>query len=151
MKSRHDCYWWPGISRSATTMMTWAGRFISGPNARVAQREHWEWRMTFSIRYNVAQTALCKLTNRWQTWVNSLKSSDAYASHDDVIKWKHFPRYWPFVWGIHRSPVNSPHKGQWRGALISFTFSWINGWVNNRKAGDWRRHHAPYDVTVMIK
>ena len=25
--------------------------------------------------------------------------------HDDVIKWKHFPRYWPFVWGIHRSPV----------------------------------------------
>ena len=31
--------------------------------------------------------------------------------HDDVIKWKHFPRYWPFVRGIHRSPVNSPHKG----------------------------------------
>ena len=32
--------------------------------------------------------------------------------HDDVMKWKHFPRYWPFVWGIHRSPVNSPNKGQ---------------------------------------
>ena len=32
--------------------------------------------------------------------------------HDDVIKWKHFPRYWPFVRGIHRWPVNSPHKGQ---------------------------------------
>ena len=48
--------------------------------------------------------------------------------HDDVIKWKHFPRYWPFVRGIHRSPVNSPHKGQWRGALM-FTLScvWING------------------------
>ena len=38
--------------------------------------------------------------------------------HDDVIKWKNFPRYWPFVWGLHRSPVNSPHKGQWRGALV---------------------------------
>ena len=38
--------------------------------------------------------------------------------HDAVIKWKHFPRYWPFVRGIHRSPVNSPHKGQWRGALM---------------------------------
>ena len=38
--------------------------------------------------------------------------------HDDVIKWKHFPRYWPFVRGIHRSPVNSSHKGQWRGALM---------------------------------
>ena len=39
-------------------------------------------------------------------------------THDDVIKWTHFPLYWPFVWGIHRSPVNFPHKGQWRGALI---------------------------------
>ena len=32
--------------------------------------------------------------------------------HDDVIKWKHFPRNWPFVREIHRSPVNFPHKGQ---------------------------------------
>ena len=38
---------------------------------------------------------------------------DAVISlHDDVIKWKHFPRNWPFVRGIHRAPVNSPHKGQ---------------------------------------
>ena len=50
--------------------------------------------------------------------------------HDDVIKWKHFPRYWPFVQGIHRSSVNSPHKGQWRGALMfSLICIWINGWV----------------------
>ena len=41
-----------------------------------------------------------------------------FSTHDDVIKWKHIPRYWPFVWGIHRSPVNSPHKGQYRGALM---------------------------------
>ena len=39
-------------------------------------------------------------------------------THDDVIKWKHFPRYWPFLRWIHRSPVNSQHKGQWRGALM---------------------------------
>ena len=26
--------------------------------------------------------------------------------------------YWPFVRGIHRSPVNSPYKGQWHGALM---------------------------------
>ena len=38
------------------------------------------------------------------------------SSHDDVIKWKNFPRYWPFVRGIHRSPVNSQNKGQWRGS-----------------------------------
>ena len=70
--------------------------------------------------------------------------------HDDVIKWKHFPRYWLFVRGIHRSPVNSPHKGQWREALIfSLICVWLNGWVNNREAGDLRRHRAHYDVTVM--
>ena len=72
------------------------------------------------------------------------------AWHDDVIKWKHFPRYWPFVWGIHRSPVNSPHKGQWRGALMFILIcARINGWVNNREAGDLRRHRAPYVVIVM--
>ena len=38
--------------------------------------------------------------------------------HDDVIKWKYFPRYWPFVRGIHQPPVNSPHKGPWPGALM---------------------------------
>ena len=71
--------------------------------------------------------------------------------HDDVIKWKHFPRYWPFVWGIHRSPVNSPHKGQWRGALVfSLICVSINGWVNNGEAGDLRRYRAHYDVTVML-
>ena len=72
--------------------------------------------------------------------------------HDDVIKWKHFPRYWPFVRGIHRSPVNSPHKGQWRGALMfSLVCVWIDGWVNNREAGDLRRYRAHYDVTVMYQ
>ena len=70
--------------------------------------------------------------------------------HDDVIKWKHLPRYWPFVWGIHRSPVDSPHKGQWRGALMfHFVCAWKNRWVNNREAGDLRRHRDHYDVTVM--
>ena len=74
-----------------------------------------------------------------------------YGNHDDVIKWKHFPHYWPFVRGIHRSPVNSPHKGQWRGALMfSLICARINGWVNNREAGDLRRHQAHCDVIVMM-
>ena len=74
-------------------------------------------------------------------WVNQ---------HDDVIKWKHFPRYWPFVRGIQLSPVNSPHKGQWRRALM-FSLIWvrINGWVNNRETSDLRHYSAHYDVIVM--
>ena len=71
--------------------------------------------------------------------------------HGDVIKWKHFPRYGPFVRGIHRSSVNSSHKGQWRGALMfSLTCIWINDWVNNHQAGDLRRYCIHYDVIVMV-
>ena len=73
-----------------------------------------------------------------------------WSLHDDVIKWKHFPRNWPFVREIHRSPVNFPHKGQWRGVLMfSLIYAWINDWVNNREAGDLRRQHGHYDVIVM--
>ena len=83
--------------------------------------------------------------------VSLLTARNIAVNHDDVIKWKHFPRYWLFVRGIHRSPVNSPHKGQWRGA---FTFSlicaWINRWVNCRETGDLRRYRAHYDVIVML-
>ena len=71
-------------------------------------------------------------------------------SHDDVIKWKHFSRYWPFVRGIHRSLVKSPHKCLWGGALMfSLICVWINGCVNNREAGDLRRYRAHHDVIVM--
>ena len=48
-------------------------------------------------------------------------------------------------------PVNSPHKGQWRGALLfSLIYAWINDWVNNREAGDLRRQRDHYDVIVMM-
>ena len=70
--------------------------------------------------------------------------------HDDVTKWKHFPRYWPFVPGIYRSPVNSPHKGQWRGTLVlSLICAWTNRWVNNRDASDLKLHRAHYDVKEL--
>ena len=73
-------------------------------------------------------------------------------NHDDFIKWKHFPRYWRFVRGIHRSPVNSLHKGQWCGALMfSLICVWINSWVNNREAGDLRCYRAHYDVIVIMQ
>ena len=70
------------------------------------------------------------------------------------VWWRHemktLPRYWPSVRGIHRSPVNSPHKGQWRGALMfSLICARTNGWANHRHAGDLRRHLIHNDVTVM--
>ena len=64
--------------------------------------------------------------------------------------WWRLPRYCPFVRGIFRSSVNSPHKGQCHGALISsLVCAFTSGWVNNRDAGDLRRHRAQYDTTVL--
>ena len=94
-------------------------------------------------------TPCCELGEAISVGVNGILCK-YYLHHDDVIKWKHFPRYWPFVRGIHRSPVNSPHKGQWRGALMfTLIYVWINGCVSNRAAGDLRRYCAHYGVTVM--
>ena len=90
---------------------------------------------------------------RWEngTTVTSFRCHNVHVwtKHDDVIKWKQFPRNWPFVRGIHRWPVNSPHKGQWRGALmVFFDDAWTHDWANNRDTGDLRRHHTHYDVTL---
>ena len=109
----------------------------------------------------IAQTFLSRrdylslLGNRcWFGWYILVKEAPEllmWPIHDDVIKWKQFPRYWPFERGIHRSPVNSPHKGQWRGALMfSLIYARINSWINNREAGDLRRHPTHCDVIVMI-
>ena len=82
----------------------------------------------------------------WWSWY-----TDTHIDNDDVIKWKHIPRHWPFVRVIHRSPVNSTHIGQWRGALMfSLICAWVNGWVNNREVDDLRRHRAHYNVIVMM-
>ena len=65
-------------------------------------------------------------------------------------KGKHFLRCWAFVRGINRSPVISPHKGQWRrGLMFSLICAWANRGADNGCAGDLRRHRAHYDVIVV--
>ena len=61
-----------------------------------------------------------------------LKIWPEISNHDDVVKWKHFPRYWPLVRGIHRWPVNSPQR------------------VNNREAGDLTCDCAHYVAPLMV-
>ena len=76
--------------------------------------------------------------SQWLVTRRLMWRTDQY--HDDVIKWKHFLRYWPFV-----------HKGHWRGAsMFSLIWAWINDWVNSREAGDLRRRRAHCDVILMI-
>ena len=75
--------------------------------------------------------------------------------HFDIMPWWHhqmetFSTLLAICAGIHRSPVNSPHKGQWcRAFMFSFIGVWIDGWVINREAGDLRSYRTHYDVTVM--
>ena len=71
--------------------------------------------------------------------------------HDDVIKWKYFPSHWPFVRRIHRSPVNSPHKGHWRRAsMFPLICTWTYSWANNRDVGGLRCHCDNCDVIVIV-
>ena len=60
-------------------------------------------------------------------------------NHDDAIKGKYAPRYWPFA-----------KEDQWRGALmLSLIWDSTNGWSNYRDAGELKRHRVLCDVTVM--
>ena len=117
--------------------------------------------LAFSFKFDWTKCPICEksLLIQIMAWNHTEKNhylkqwwpSLLVHMHDDVIKWKHFPHYWPFVRGIHRSPVNSTHKSQWRGALL-FTLicAPINGWVNNCEAGDLRHNPTHYDVIVMV-
>ena len=112
-------------------------------DARVAARKHMQTRSKTGVNW----------TRAW--YINNT------LWHDDVIKWKHFPRNWPLVWGIHRSPVNSPHKGQWRGALMfsliykRLSKSWLGWWFETPSHPLWRivmeQHFLNFFHTLHIQ
>ena len=94
---------------------------------------------------------MCKILNFFNVKLISFVTIfGIWAYHDDIIEWKHFPHYWPFVRGTHRSPVDSPHKGQWHGALMfSLIWAWTNSWVNNwwfemPSSSLWRHRYINY-------
>ena len=92
------------------------------------------------------------ITVTWQGHPGvSNHTQQIFLWHDDVIKWKHFPRCWPFVRGIHRSQVNSPHKGQWRGALMfSLIWAWIKGFLTMTMTMTMKYSLLPSDIQFII-
>ena len=78
-----------------------------------------------------------------------LTAVQSRSNHDHVIKWKHFPHYWPFVRGIHGHRwiprTNASDAEFW----FLFDLRWANSWASNRYAGGLKRYRAHYDVTVM--
>ena len=134
--------WWCHQMETFTALLALcAGNLLSPVNSPHKGQWHRALVFFFDLCLN---KQLSKQSRCWwfempsrSLWHHCNDSYFMWHNHDDVIKWKHFPRYWPFVRGIHQSPVNSPHKGQWRGALMfSLICIWINDWVNNREAGD---------------
>ena len=107
---------------------------------------------SFKITYNKfysnsAQIYTCvKTILHFVAFVHFCVTWKIQIPHDDIIKWKHFRRYWPFVRGIHRSPVNSPRKGQWRGALVFSLIcalskpSW-GWWFETSSRSVWRQYY----------
>ena len=78
-------------------------------------REYAQLKMNPGACFNIWQNIYPNIS---ESQTPKIDNEHFALKHNDVIKWKHFLRYWPFVRGIHQSPVNSPHKGQWRGAFM---------------------------------
>ena len=91
----------------------------------------------------------------WSTqWItrNKLQRNLNPSMYKDFLStwWRHQMETFSALLAICAG--NSPHKGQWRGALMfSGMCARINRWVNNREAGDLRRYRHHYDVIVMKK
>ena len=68
-------------------------------------------------------------------------------AHDDIIRWKHFPRYWPFVKEIHQSPGYPSQRPLMRSFDV---FLCALSLTKSPDAGDLRRHAAHCDVTIVV-
>ena len=141
------------VASDAENVSIWWRHHVLALSHRDRINLHWIISTTLSISIPFSGSVMATFLPQKRTHATIHPKNYAHGSHfvhDDVIKWKHSPRYWPFVRGSHQPPVNSPHKGQSHGALIfSLICAPINGWLNNREAGDLRCHRAHYDVPVM--
>ena len=82
-----------------------------------------------------------------------MASSSMHASWKQLAWWRRQLEIFSALLALcaGNSPVNSPHKGQWRGALMfPLICTLINGWRNDREVGDLRRCGAHHDVTVLV-
>ena len=132
----------------------------------------WKWprdKSYMHVKWNYSWTYIFQHSHRLiksHAWTIDAVVSYSNWDHRLRLYYNANPRWWAVPWwrhqketfsallafcaGIHRFPVNFPHKGQCRGAfMFSLICAWINRWVNNREAGDLRRYYAHCDVIVM--
>ena len=85
------------------------------------------WKITELLRGRL----WCRSPRKWWKYIFPVMLFAMMTSSNGT-----FPRYWPFVRGVHRSPVNSPHKGQWCGAL-SFFYLRLDKRLSKQLLGRW--------------
>ena len=113
---------------------------------------YWQERGRIMVSISFCAHTLTVIDAPWSMFRTCTLSSTYVIIHDDVIKGKHFPRYWPFLWGVHPPPMNSPQKGQWpaRWSYDVFFDLCLNKWLSKqRDSSDFIHHCAHYDITVM--
>ena len=80
-------------------------------------------------------------------------------AHDDVIKWKHFPRYWPFVRGIHRPGEFSAQRSVPRSFSVFFDLrlnerlskQWWGWWFETLSRSLWRhRNESTFSIFTLV-
>ena len=128
LKSRYCTRWRNGISRHLECYYVYffyKTFRISSPGWRVL---HTDRRLVLCVMHHVHRG-----THRMRHG-----GMDLRWVQDDFIAWKRFPHHWPFVRGIHRSPVNSPHK---RTAIWSF-YNFVLSLKICQVASGFRRHFA---------
>ena len=87
------------LSNQCHIFMNYINPLCSGENTSKVSSSNYE-------KYRTKRTV--------QAWPLCSPLCGIGKAHYDVIKWKYCSPYWPFVRRIHRSPVNSRHKVQWR-------------------------------------
>ena len=141
-----------------------------GFSSRVSRMQHLRTRTRGRLKQ-------LPMRGRWRSFlcVVFLTQTLHIFSFNSVEKWKSIDTFWHHThllslgiilskqndsWWRHQmepfsallvlwSPMDSPHKGQWCGALMFSLFPWTNGWANRGGAGDLRRHSADCEVTVL--
>ena len=120
------------------------------PRGLINDKSKWDqikaWEQAGNM--SLAQPIMIQVSDAYMHPQDAVCFGNVSLWQDDVIKWKHFRCYWPFVLGIHRwIPLTKASDAD----LWCFLWSapWINGRANNHGAGDLRLPRTHYDVTVM--
>ena len=136
--------WWL-VNPPAVMILTWFAQSNLGLKL---------WRISVDIQTLLQQLSfmkqtlgnICDLSIKLnfstveKAYTSSVRKNSEGHAHDDVIKWKHFPRYWPFVRGIHLI---------W-GGPANFTELALDVMLIIKMPTDVREAHYPNQCWLMV-